>query len=821
MHAASVPVVGFNNQPSQTSDTAVTIDVHINDTESDPSSISIRYSLDGGNIWHDAMHLSGASFPISGNSVTGITTYGDGPNNRSNVAFHWDFSAEPGIASSTETEIEVTPHDASGDGEPIVSDPFMLTAPTPPASPPVFAEDSGAVTDITQTSVIVHYDMSSEGSAPLSHFELDYASDAYYLAHASYAEHTPITFSGAFADSGATNVTGLSCGAMYHFAQTFTNGDGQSATSTDATFTTSPCDGGGDGGGTPFTEGDGSSNTPFIVDDCTQIPTINDDLSAAYLLDANLDCREMGTDVMIGGFGMNPFTGTFDGGGHSIAIDIENAGQPGMGLFRSLYGATVHDLAIAPDSIVLGQDVDGSIAGFAYNSTLTRVGSAAFVVSAATTPQFPLAGTGGLVGALFSSQIYGSEFTGIAASPFIVGGIAGLVMNDLSDGPPSLISRSDSVGGIYSGLSAGGVAGYLDGGSQIRNSYSSSTVQFNDEFAGSDPQTGGFGGLVGVMASGIISRSYAAGSVAAGPDSVFFPSGGLVGFMESPDARIVHSFAAPNITTDGAPVGGFVGGVNESETPLTGLYDDYFDTLRTEETVCVSGDTSARADCTGVDGSASGYWLNTHDTPIAAWNISEVWDVSGEHDGFPLLLGYAGPETEESDARDSGEDSVSEDIPLPSHHSGSAPSKRSVLSRLDTYLKNGDSKGLAEYVQRNQGRLDQYVEQGQALPPEVASLLSIGPAAAPVVVVTYPLRNLQKGMAGGDVSALQTLLIKEAAGSAASVLAQTGATGYFGPLTQAALAEYQKAHGIVPSAGYFGPLTQALMKAAGLTGLWW
>ncbi len=87
--------------------------------------------------------------------------------------------------------------------------------------------------------------------------------------------------------------------------------------------------------------------------------------------------------------------------------------------------------------------------------------------------------------------------------------------------------------------------------------------------------------------------------------------------------------------------------------------------------------------------------------------------------------------------------------------------------------------------------------------------------------MTYPLRNLQKGMAGGDVSALQTLLIKEAAGSAASVLAQTGATGYFGPLTQAALAEYQKAHGIVPSAGYFGPLTQALMKAAGLTGLWW
>ncbi|HVW71931.1 MAG TPA: hypothetical protein VHB93_02140, partial [Candidatus Paceibacterota bacterium] len=209
------PVAGWNDQPTQASpsDTTVTPSVHLNDTESDPVSITVRYSLDGGSTWTDAGHLSGASFPTSGNTISSITTYGDGINNRANVAFYWDFTDDASTASTTDAELEITPHDARGDGDAIVSDPFTLKA---PPAPPVFADDSGAVTDVTENSVIVHYDMSSVGSAPLHHFELDYASDDYYTAHSDYAENTPITYTASFADSGATNIDGLACGTEYH-----------------------------------------------------------------------------------------------------------------------------------------------------------------------------------------------------------------------------------------------------------------------------------------------------------------------------------------------------------------------------------------------------------------------------------------------------------------------------------------------------------------------------------------------------------------------------------------------------------------------------
>ncbi|HVW71899.1 MAG TPA: peptidoglycan-binding domain-containing protein, partial [Candidatus Paceibacterota bacterium] len=58
-----------------------------------------------------------------------------------------------------------------------------------------------------------------------------------------------------------------------------------------------------------------------------------------------------------------------------------------------------------------------------------------------------------------------------------------------------------------------------------------------------------------------------------------------------------------------------------------------------------------------------------------------------------------------------------------------------------------------------------------------------------------------------DVSALQSFLISQGYSIPA------GATGYFGGQTRAALAAYQKAHGITPAAGYFGPRTRAYLTA--------
>ncbi len=72
-------------------------------------------------------------------------------------------------------------------------------------------------------------------------------------------------------------------------------------------------------------------------------------------------------------------------------------------------------------------------------------------------------------------------------------------------------------------------------------------------------------------------------------------------------------------------------------------------------------------------------------------------------------------------------------------------------------------------------------------------------------------RDLTVGSQGSDVVTLQAFLIKEDTGKASDVLADAGATGYFGAITKAALVEYQADQNISPAAGYFGPITRAFI----------
>lgn len=68
------------------------------------------------------------------------------------------------------------------------------------------------------------------------------------------------------------------------------------------------------------------------------------------------------------------------------------------------------------------------------------------------------------------------------------------------------------------------------------------------------------------------------------------------------------------------------------------------------------------------------------------------------------------------------------------------------------------------------------------------------------------------GMRDDCVNVIQQFLISQNKGPAARALGSVGATGYFGTLTRAALAEFQVNAGISPSAGYFGPITRAYIN---------
>lgn len=90
--------------------------------------------------------------------------------------------------------------------------------------------------------------------------------------------------------------------------------------------------------------------------------------------------------------------------------------------------------------------------------------------------------------------------------------------------------------------------------------------------------------------------------------------------------------------------------------------------------------------------------------------------------------------------------------------------------------------------------------------------------ATPLVAVTNMAQvrmltnDLMFSRRSSDVTVLQQFLISQNKGFAATALARVGATGYFGGLTRASLAEFQASTGITPPKGFFGPITRAYIR---------
>jgi len=105
--------------------------------------------------------------------------------------------------------------------------------------------------------------------------------------------------------------------------------------------------------------------------------------------------------------------------------------------------------------------------------------------------------------------------------------------------------------------------------------------------------------------------------------------------------------------------------------------------------------------------------------------------------------------------------------------------------------------------------------QGLPVPEAINAALIRNPAPVSIGTGVGGL-DLDVGSTGTRVALLQSYLISAASGPQALVLAKTGATGTFGPLTKFALIEYQTTHGISPASGYFGPVSRAYFAAHGM-----
>lgn len=80
-----------------------------------------------------------------------------------------------------------------------------------------------------------------------------------------------------------------------------------------------------------------------------------------------------------------------------------------------------------------------------------------------------------------------------------------------------------------------------------------------------------------------------------------------------------------------------------------------------------------------------------------------------------------------------------------------------------------------------------------------------------VTTSTTFTQNLTIGSTGAEVTALQQVLVAQGH----MVMPAGVAFGYFGPITQAAVAKWQAANGVAPAVGYWGPISRAKQASMG------
>ena len=189
----------------------------------------------------------------------------------------------------------------------------------------------------------------------------------------------------------------------------------------------------------------------------------------------------------------SPFTGTYDGGGNTIAGLTVNRAAAHNGLFRVVNGGTIRDLRLTNVAITITGNysytgpVAGSITGGAMISNCSATGTiiASYVV-------------GGIAGYCANGSVVEHCSSGmtINTTGSYIGGVVGY-----NEGVIKYCSSSGAVKGI---AYTGGVAGHNPDSGLVQNSYATGNVTGTDIF---------IGGVIGSNYGGTVEYCYASGNV--------------------------------------------------------------------------------------------------------------------------------------------------------------------------------------------------------------------------------------------------------------------------------------------------------------------
>jgi filamentous hemagglutinin family protein len=317
---------------------------------------------------------------------------------------------------------------------------------------------------------------------------------------------------------------------------------------------------------------------------------MNGNLGGHYALGSNIDATATASwhagagFAPVGGDAASPFTGSFQGLGHTISgLSINRPTTNGVGLFGATdAGAAISNLGVV-DGRVTGNSRVGGLVGVNYGAVtatyvtgdvrgLEQVGGLVGInsLSGALTGTYAtgaVSGTGSFVGGLVgynqNAGLINSHATGIVRGGHDVGGLVGYTRG-------SALTNIYATGNVSGSNGVGGLVGRSDVGSALTDAYATGNVNGNNAVGGLVGQMIGtltnvsamgevsgtqeVGGLVGSHSGTLITAS-ASGEVHGTADYV----GGLVGYNNF--GTMTHASASGGVSGN-RYVGGLVGGNN-------------------------------------------------------------------------------------------------------------------------------------------------------------------------------------------------------------------------------------------------------------------
>ncbi|MHC4619951.1 MAG: GLUG motif-containing protein [Planctomycetota bacterium] len=390
-----------------------------------------------------------------------------------------------------------------------------------------------------------------------------------------------------------------------------------------------------------YSGGTGEPNDPYRIataNDLNDIGNHVEDFNKCFVMVKDVNLADYaGTQFHIIGDLNDPFTGVFDGNGHTISnftfqTDAGRAARP-VGIFGVVFepNAAIDDLGLAGPHIVCPNTwyvgalvallVDGTVSG--CSCTDGRISGHRYV--------------GGLIGTNWEGTIVNCHVSAAVSCEYmIVGALAG--------GNGGTISSSSSAGSVYGGNMVGGLVGdngivQADCLARIEDSYSTADVEAQEYFAG---------GLVGFNHYGArIQNCYAKGCVDGNEIA-----GGLVALAY--DCNISNCYALGGVDANDW-VGGLVGGIRESLVercyaagPVSGdanvgalagrSYDANSIFVKSFFDSDINPDVNGIGNGSDPDVIGKPTWeMQTESTfTDAGWDFVEVWDI-GEGQTYPFL----------------------------------------------------------------------------------------------------------------------------------------------------------------------------------------